>query len=175
MAGINFARRRYTGLDLRVGTAYELPLLFETDSFDVVTLLDVIEHMSDHEKLVDNVRYVLKPGGRFVVSTDLVDGLWDRKPWSWLLPAAGRFSADSRASRLIFRVESRRQRRRNYNDSHINHISADDLEKLLTRKGFLTVDHRVHPMVGARMRDFVLKLFPQRWRGEHQCIAVVKQ
>ena len=150
VAGINFARCRYPELNVQVGSAYELPLLFETDSFDVVTLLDVIEHMSDHEKLVDNVRYVLKPGGRFVVSTDLVDGVWDRKPWSWLLPAAGRFSTDSCASRLIFRVESQRQRRRNYNDSHINHISADGLEKLLTSKGFLTVDHRVYPIVGAR-------------------------
>jgi 2-polyprenyl-3-methyl-5-hydroxy-6-metoxy-1,4-benzoquinol methylase len=79
--------------------------LFEAESFDVVTLLDVIEHMSDHmsdhEKLVDNVHSVLKVGGRFVVSTDVVDGVSARKPWSWLLPAAGHFSADSRASRLI--------------------------------------------------------------------------
>jgi ubiquinone/menaquinone biosynthesis C-methylase UbiE len=175
VAGINFARCRYPQLDLHVGSAYELPLLFEAESFDVVTLLDVIEHMSDHEKLVDNVRYVLKSGGRFVVSTDLVDGVWARKPWSWLLPAAGHFSADSRASRIIFRVESQRQRRRNYHASHINHVSADGLQKLLTSKGFITVDHRIYPMVGAPVRDFVLKFFPQTWRGDHQCIAVVKQ
>ena len=175
VAGINFARSRYPGLDLQIGSAYELPLLFEADSFDVVTLLDVIEHMSDHEKLVDNVRYVLKPGGRFVVSTDLVDGVWARKPWSWLLRAAGHFSADSRASRLIFRVESHRQRRRNYHGSHINHISADGLEKLLASKDFMTVDYRVYPMVGAPIRDFMLKFFPQTWRGDHQCIAALKQ
>ena len=174
LAGINFARCRYPELDLHVGSAYELPLLFEPDSFDVVTLLDVIEHMSDHEKLVDNVSYVLKTGGRFVVSTDMIDGAWDRKPWNWLLPAAGHFSADSRASRLIFRVESQRQRQRNYTDSHINNLSAVDLEKLLTSKGFITVEHRVYPMVGAPIRDLVLKFFPKTWRGDHQCIAVVK-
>jgi ubiquinone/menaquinone biosynthesis C-methylase UbiE len=173
-AGINFGGRRYPDLDLRVASAYELPKLLEAGSFDVVTLLDVIEHMSDHQRLVDNAYYVLKIGGRFVVSTDIIEGVWDRKPWSWLLPAAGHFSADCRASRLISRVESQRRRRRDYHNSHINHVTAAGLERLLTSKGFVTVDHRVYPMVGAPIRDFVLKFFPQSWRGDHQCIAVVK-
>jgi hypothetical protein len=47
-------------------------LLFEADNLDVVTLLDVIEHMSDHEEVVDNVSYVLILSGRFVISTDLL-------------------------------------------------------------------------------------------------------
>jgi 2-polyprenyl-3-methyl-5-hydroxy-6-metoxy-1,4-benzoquinol methylase len=85
----------------RLGTLTNCGRYLRPRGFDVVTLLDVIEHMSDHEKLVDNVHSVLKVGGRFVVSTDVVDGVSARKPWSWLLPAAGHFSADSRASRLI--------------------------------------------------------------------------
>jgi hypothetical protein len=107
-------------------------------------------------------------------SSAQIDGVWARRPWGWLLQAAGHFSVDSRASRLTFRVESQRRRRLNHHESHINHISAAGLEKLLTSKGFITVDHRVYPMAGAPVREFVLKFSPRTWRGEHQCIAVVK-
>jgi hypothetical protein len=70
-------------------------------------------------------------------------------------------------------MESQRRRRRNYHDSHINHVSADGLEKLLRSNGFIIVDHCVYPMVGAPIRDIVLKFFAQS--GDHQCIAAVKQ
>jgi hypothetical protein len=63
VAGVNFASRGNSELDLQVGSAYELPPLFEVDSFDLVTLLDVIGHISDREKLLD-----LRPGDGFVVS-----------------------------------------------------------------------------------------------------------
>jgi hypothetical protein len=65
-------------------------------------------------------------------------------------------------------VESQRRRCRNYHERHINHVSAADLEKLLTSKGFITVDRRVYPMVGAPVRDFALKFLPQIWRGEYE-------
>jgi hypothetical protein len=47
------------------------------------------------------------------------------QPWSWLPPAAGHLSAHSRASRLILRLESQRQRRRNYHNDQINFVSVD--------------------------------------------------
>jgi hypothetical protein len=51
----------------------------------------------------------------------------------------------------------RRRRRRNYRDSHINHVRADGLEKLPTEQEFIIVDRRVYPMVRAPIRDFGLK------------------
>ena len=170
-AGIKFANQRYPSLDLRVGSAYDLPSLFGAKCFDLVILLDVIEHMSDHDKLLDNIRHVLKPNGTLIISTDADDCIWEKKPWNWLLPAAGRFSADGRAARFISRVENSRPNRRIYQISHINSISNDDLRALLARKGFPVIAHRVYPMVGAPLRDFILRFMPETWRGEHQCIA----
>jgi SAM-dependent methyltransferase len=173
-AGVRFANKRYPHLDVRQVSAYELAKEYGSESFDLVTLLDVIEHMSDHERLIDNIHQVLKKGGRLVVSTDVDDGIWETRPWNRLLPALGRFSADSRAARLIFKVERQRPKDRNYNDSHINHISVENLQALLERKGFRVVSHRIYPMVGAPLRDYFLGMLPPAWRGDHQCVCAEK-
>ncbi len=48
------------------GSGYELP--FKDDSFDMVALFDVIEHIEDDIKVLQEVRRVLKPGGQVFVS-----------------------------------------------------------------------------------------------------------
>lgn len=47
-------------------------LPFASESFDIVTLLDVIEHVSDADEqcVIAEARRVLRPGGRLVVSTN---------------------------------------------------------------------------------------------------------
>ncbi|HEX5185059.1 MAG TPA: class I SAM-dependent methyltransferase [Allosphingosinicella sp.] len=173
-AGIRFGNQRYPDLDLRVGSAYDLTSIFEPKTFDVVTLLDVIEHMGDHDKLLANIRYVLKDSGRLVISTDEDDGVWERFPWNRIFSASNRFSRDGRAGRQIDRIEARRANKRRYHDSHINSIGMADLKALLHDKGFKVVGERVYPMVGVPARDLVLRLLPQRWRGNHQCIVAMK-
>jgi 2-polyprenyl-3-methyl-5-hydroxy-6-metoxy-1,4-benzoquinol methylase len=173
-AGIRFGKRRYPELDLRTGSAYELTSTFAAGTFDIVTLLDVIEHMSDHEKLLDNIRYVLKPGGRLIISTDEDDSIWTKGLWMRLFQASTRFSADGRAMRHINRVENRRANRPPYNLSHINSIGLHSLDKLLRRHEFNVIACCVYPMVGVPIRDSILKFFPMRWRGEHQCVSAEK-
>lgn len=48
------------------GDATALP--FEAESFDAVTLFDVLEHISDHKKAISEVFRVLRPGGYILVS-----------------------------------------------------------------------------------------------------------
>jgi ubiquinone/menaquinone biosynthesis C-methylase UbiE len=46
----------------------EAELPFESDSFDVVTILDVIEHVKDQDRVLQELRRVLKPGGTLIIT-----------------------------------------------------------------------------------------------------------
>ena len=66
------AARRHaneTGRDIRydVGVGEELP--YPDQSFDIVVSVDVLEHVSDLEQVVGEVRRVLRPGGWFLFDT----------------------------------------------------------------------------------------------------------
>jgi SAM-dependent methyltransferase len=50
-------------IDYRIGDALDLP--YEDDSFDIVVLFDVFEHVTDVGKAADEVARVLRPGGVF--------------------------------------------------------------------------------------------------------------
>jgi SAM-dependent methyltransferase len=50
-------------------TDIEQPLTFADDEFDAVTVADVIEHLTDPEAFLRELRRVTRPGGTIVVST----------------------------------------------------------------------------------------------------------
>ena len=54
-------------IDYRTGVAERLP--FETDQFDCVICVDVLEHVEDLEASLDEITRVLKPGGVFLFDT----------------------------------------------------------------------------------------------------------
>jgi ubiquinone/menaquinone biosynthesis C-methylase UbiE len=56
------------------GDAQRLP--FGDNSFDVVTMLDVLEHLSDDCLALAEVRRVLRPGGALVMSVPAYQKLW---------------------------------------------------------------------------------------------------
>lgn len=60
------ARDRF-GLDVRTSRLEQAGL--EAESFDVVVLADVIEHLTDPARTVGEIRKVLKPGGRLLLLT----------------------------------------------------------------------------------------------------------
>lgn len=61
-------------VDLLRGDATHLP--FATARFDVVTMLDVLEHVEDDAGAVREIHRVLKPGGAFVLSVPAYQRLW---------------------------------------------------------------------------------------------------
>jgi len=54
------------GVRLVCGVATKLD--FDSESYDAITMFDVLEHIPDHEQAVSEVLRVLKPGGYLIVS-----------------------------------------------------------------------------------------------------------
>jgi SAM-dependent methyltransferase len=70
---LKFSRRRGHQRTLRA-SATELP--FESESFDLVTALDVIEHLDDDAQGLSEIRRVLKPGAPVVIFVPAFQSLW---------------------------------------------------------------------------------------------------
>lgn len=69
------ARRASAAAPGRVLVANALRTPFAADAFDVVTLWDVLEHLSDPHAAIAEVARLLRPGGRLVLSTGDVGSL----------------------------------------------------------------------------------------------------
>ncbi len=61
------AKESDLGIDYRCGVAENLP--YEDDRFDVITCVDVLEHVENVDKVIAEVTRVLKPGGVFLFDT----------------------------------------------------------------------------------------------------------
>jgi 2-polyprenyl-3-methyl-5-hydroxy-6-metoxy-1,4-benzoquinol methylase len=74
--------RRHLGLDVLLGTLPHPDLA--PRSFDVVTMWEVLEHLHDPLDTLRQVRRLLVPGGRLVVSVPNIDSLpfrWFQQDW----------------------------------------------------------------------------------------------
>ncbi len=75
--------------NLSVHSDYLDNIAFEADSFDVVTMYDVLEHIPDLHSMLAEIRRVLKPGGLLVVQSPNLDSLMadlSKSAWGWLSP-----------------------------------------------------------------------------------------
>jgi len=70
---LRFSRRRGHQRTLRASVT-ELP--FDSESFDLVTALDVIEHLDDDAQGLSEIRRVLKPGAPVVIFVPAFQSLW---------------------------------------------------------------------------------------------------
>lgn len=71
--GVDFARGRGHAR-VAEGVVEEIP--YDDGEFDVVTCLDVLEHTTDDVVALRELRRVLKPGGRLVVTVPAYMSLW---------------------------------------------------------------------------------------------------
>ncbi len=69
-------------IDYRHGFAEDLP--YEENSFDIVTCVDVLEHVADLNKVISEINRVLKPNGLFFFDT-INRTLKSRAIMIWLL------------------------------------------------------------------------------------------
>ena len=71
---LEFCRERGLQQQVRLGAAETLP--YEDGSFDLVTALDVVEHLDDDVGGLKEMRRVLKPGGRALLFVPAFMFLW---------------------------------------------------------------------------------------------------
>ena len=87
---------RERGVDARVGDVQELP--FPDDSFDAVLAAWMLYHVADLDRGLSEVRRVLRPGGRFVATTNSADHLGELLALGgitrWDLPFAAENAAE---------------------------------------------------------------------------------
>jgi len=124
-------------LDIRVATLDEVDL--EENSFDVVLLLHVIEHLTDPIAVLRAIRRVLKPGGLLIIETPRYDT-------------------------LSFRLFGRRER--NIVDNwHLYFYTTNTLRKSLEEAGFTVTEKRVpsRTVTPSRAIGTVGKAFRMRW------------
>jgi SAM-dependent methyltransferase len=72
-ASAEVARSRGLGTIVETGIE-QMP--FESESFDLVVSLDVIEHVGDHVAALRELRRVTRPGGRLLVTVPAYQALW---------------------------------------------------------------------------------------------------
>lgn len=99
---------------------YEKPLeqlALPKESFDVITLWDVIEHLSHPGEMLKNVFHLLKPGGVVAFSTHMVD--------SWAVRILG--------TRYPF-----------FMDMHVVHFSRKTTKRMLAQEGYELLKIKSH-------------------------------
>lgn len=97
---------------------------YEKDNFDIVTCLDVIEHIKDPIKLIKDIHRVLKNGGRLIVSSPNI-----------------RFSSHLNSLVLKGRFPLTSVDKSAYDGGHIHYFTFNDLKQILLNNGF-KIEHK---------------------------------
>ena len=109
---------------------------FPAGSFDVITLMDVLEHVSDPADMIQRCRALLKPGGILVVNTPDAASAWARafgRRWHAYCPP-----------------------------EHLSYFNPNNASDLLQRSGFRTL--AVHKF-GKRFTPAYVCSMLGRWQG----------
>lgn len=78
---ISYAKRVSAGINFLTADAHALP--FTKNTFDWVVAIEVLEHLHDSEKVLEEIRRVLKKGGYLIVGQDTDSLLFKIIWWFW--------------------------------------------------------------------------------------------
>ena len=158
--------RRRAGLPVVTGTLREAA--FPEASFDVITLLDVFEHLPDPRAELAELFRLLRPAGTLLLDTPNADALLRR--------LADRIYRWTRGA-LAYPV------RKLYHEFHLFYYSEEVLRRLLGEAGFLVeaVEGRAIPLPKARGNTFEkwivksLSLMERRLNGPFELVVTARR
>jgi len=132
----DFAAKIARDKDLDVVTGDLLSGNFLGESFDVITMFDVLEHVPDPKKLISEASRILKKGGLLLINTPDAQSLWARilgSKWQLIMPP-----------------------------EHIYYFSPKNLGKHLSNNGFSV---KVSTKIGKRFTiQYIMKML-YKWQG----------
>ena len=73
-----YCLEKYTDIRYVNGDAVDLSSYFENESFDMAFLFDVIEHIPETDKVIQNISRILKMSGLFILTTPNLSSLVNR-------------------------------------------------------------------------------------------------
>ena len=144
---LDYAEQKYAGADRRFVAITPGTLPFADNSFDCVTLVELIEHLTpeDTSTTLKEAHRVLRPGGQLLVSTPNYRSLWPLI--EGLLNRLGKVD---------------------YSDQHINKFNRSGLLGVLKDCGFEKIDIQAYQFaapfaaaLGWRLADRVARLEPE--------------
>jgi 2-polyprenyl-3-methyl-5-hydroxy-6-metoxy-1,4-benzoquinol methylase len=152
--GAGYARE--LGLNVRVGQFTDLP--FQEESFDIVTMWHVLEHVPNPQRVVRKVFALLRPGGLFVIAVpNETHPLLRHRLWPWRFPRA--------FEPLVCGGEI-----------HLTHFTPSTIKAFLQREGFQIARFEVddfYPNRAARDRlKFWVQQTAARLLGWHCAVAM---
>ena len=118
LSAIRAARYRDRGILYSAGDAYHLP--YPDDYFSAVMVFDVLEHLEDPSRAIDEILPILKPDGLFHVFSPIEGSL---------------FTLHGLASRMGWCAKEQY-------GGHIQRFTLPDLHKLIEEKGFVVSNER---------------------------------
>ena len=126
------ARENCPGIQFEICPLEKTP--YAGESFDAITLTDVLEHVADEKAALDELFRVLKPGGRLIITTPHrgLFGFMDPDNYAWHLRT--KFPG---LHRRLFRMKHGRDPvpKVGYESKH-RHYSLDDFKTLLGNSAF---------------------------------------
>jgi 2-polyprenyl-3-methyl-5-hydroxy-6-metoxy-1,4-benzoquinol methylase len=146
------------GLQCRTADVLDGPITEETTNrADVVLLMDVLEHLPDPIRALDNCKKVMRKDGIVYITVPIYDSLTER------------------LTRTI-KKKTRLQQAKEHDPTHIHAFSEKDVFELLKECGFMVVESKrlfcpVPRIPVRRIRDITNLLLPDCCKGKFLRVA----
>lgn len=143
------------------------PIDFPDESFDCVISFQVIEHIDADREFVREVHRVLRPGGRFIVSTPNAPMSLTRNPWH-----VREYTAGELAALLLSSFEEVRQEGIFGNESVMEYYAKNrESVRRITRFDILDLQHRLPRRLLQLPYDLMNRLNRRRLLNENRALT----